>query len=54
MRIHESEANSQILKEYPMLTKDYEDTLSSLTMYERFIINTLTTFSNINAPEHYS
>jgi hypothetical protein len=37
-----------------MLTRDYEDTQSSLTMYDRFLNNACRCLGSFEAPEFYT
>lgn len=37
-----------------MLSRDYEDTQSSLTMFDRFLINACRCLDSENPPEHYT
>jgi len=54
LRIKEKPENCLQLKDYPMLSRDYEDTQSSLTMYDRFVSNACKCLDNVDPPNYYT
>ena len=54
LRIKEKPENCLQLKDYPMLSRDYEDTQSSLTMYDRFLSNSCKSLDNLDPPISYT
>ena len=54
LRIKEKPENCLQLKDYPMLSRDYEDTQSSLTMYDRFLSNGCKNLDNFDPPISYT
>jgi len=54
LRVKEQPENCLQLKDYPMLSRDYEDTQSSLTMYDRFVSNSCKCLDNLDPPSYYN
>jgi|JI6StandDraft_1071083.scaffolds.fasta_scaffold06366_10 hypothetical protein len=54
LRIKEQPENCLQLKDYPMLSRDYEDTQSSLTMYDRFLTNACKSLEGQEPPSYYT
>lgn len=54
LRVKEQTEHCQQLHDYPMISRDYEDTQSSLTMYERFLRVACKLLDSRDPPNHYT